>query len=188
MKKKSIMIDLDDTICSGGYLEIVNEYLKTDYSYDSVENYYFEELIPGGINDDYVDFFYSHNVYDYVKFFDDSYSVLERLSEKYDICICSSYVNDNVGIEKSGIHLQNKFNFLFEKFPFLDSHNFIFTSRKDLVNCDIKIDDKLSNLDGYGEIKLLFDARHNRSISDSELEEKGVRRVYSWKEIEEILL
>ena len=33
---KKIMIDLDDTICTGGYLEVLNEYLGTNYTYDDL--------------------------------------------------------------------------------------------------------------------------------------------------------
>lgn len=186
--KKTIMIDLDQTICDGGYLDIVNKFLKTNYKDEDIEEYYYEELIPGGINDEYIDFFYSQDVYSYVWFIKDAYEVLGKLNEKYEIFICSSYVNDNCGIERSYIHLANKFKFLFDKLPFISPHNYIFTSRKDIIKCDIKIDDKLSNLEGYGEIKLLFDSHHNRKISDDVLKEKNVRRVSSWKEIEEILL
>ena len=33
---KKLMIDLDETICQGGYLEAVNDYLKTDYQYTDI--------------------------------------------------------------------------------------------------------------------------------------------------------
>ena len=33
---KKLMIDLDETICEGGYLEAVNEYLHTDYQYTDI--------------------------------------------------------------------------------------------------------------------------------------------------------
>lgn len=186
--KKKIMIDLDQTICDGGYLDIVNEYLKTDYKSGDIDTYYYEDLIPEDKLDKYPDFFYSHDVYDYVWFLEDAYNVLERLNDKYEIFICSSYVNDNCDVYRSYIHLGNKFKFLFKKLPFLDSHNYIFTSRKDIIDCDIKIDDNLSNLEGTGNVKLLFDSYHNRNISDEELEIKNIKRVSSWKEIEDILL
>lgn len=186
--KKKIMIDLDQTICDGGYLDIVNEYLNTSYKVEDIDTYYYEDLIPRDKLDGYPDFFYQHNVYDYVWLLEDAYSVLEKLNQKYEVFICSSYVNDDCDVQKSYIHLSNKFKFLLEQLPFLNPHNYIFTSRKDVIDCDIKIDDKLSNLEGPGEIKLLFDSYHNRNISDKELEDKKVRRVYSWKEIEEILL
>ena len=77
---------------------------------------------------------------------------------------------------------------LLKNLPFLDPKNFIFTSRKDLIDCDIKIDDKVGNLKGLGKLKLLMDGYHNRKYSDLELKKRGIRRVYSWDEIEKILL
>ena len=52
----------------------------------------------------------------------------------------------------------------------------------------MQIDDRLPNLQGEVKTKLLFDAYHNRTITDEELQIQGVKRVKSWKEIEDILL
>ena len=57
-----------------------------------------------------------------------------------------------------------------------------------MIACDIKIDDKYSNLKGYGDVKLLLDAYHNRNYDEEKLKERGIRRVKDWKEIEKILL
>ena len=183
---KTIMIDLDDTIVSGGYLDIINRYLKKDYNEQDINEYYFESLLPKGITEDYIDFFYSEDVYSYTKIFENAKEVLEKLNKKYDVCICSAYVF-NEGLEKSYIHLSNKYKYLLKEFSFLKPHNFIFTSRKDLVKCDIKIDDRIDNLTGNCE-KILYTARHNKNISDEELKKLGIKRVNNWKEISEYLL
>lgn len=183
---KKIMIDLDDTIVTGGFLNIVNSYLKTNHKLDDVKEYYIESLLPDGITKDYVDYFYKHDVYDYAEVFTDAKEVIEKLSKKYEVCICSSYVWKE-GLEGSYIHLANKYKYLVKEFPFLDAKNFIFTSRKDLVACDIKIDDHPDNLKGDCE-KLLFTAYHNENLSDDELSKLGIKRVSSWKEIEKLLL
>lgn len=183
---KTLMIDLDDTIVSGGYLDIINEYLNKNHTTDDVDGYYFEDLLPDGITDDYVKYFYSKNVYHYVKIFDKAKEVIERLSKKYDICICSAYVFPN-GLEDSYIHLGNKYQYLMKEFPFLNPKNFIFTSRKDLVKCDIKIDDRIDNLKGDCE-KILFTAYHNKNVKEEELAKLGIKRIDSWEEIEKYLL
>lgn len=183
---KKIMIDLDDTIVTNGTLDIVNDYLKSNYIPDDVKDYYTETLLPNGITPDYVEHYYKNNVYDHVEIYKDAKEVLKKLNEKYDICICSSYVwND--GLEDSYIHLGNKYRYLVKEFPFLDAESFIFTSRKDLIQCDIKIDDRVDNLEGDCE-KLLFTAYHNKNITEEELCKLGIKRVNTWKEIEEILL
>lgn len=183
---KTIMIDLDDTIVFGGYLDVVNEYLNKDYKEDNITEYRFETLLPNGIDEDYVNFYYQKDIYNYTKIYEDAKETLEKLNDKYDICICSAYVMPE-GIEKSYIHLANKYKYLLKEFPFLKADNFIFTSRKDLVKCDIKLDDRIENLKGDC-VKLLYTARHNKNVSEEELNRLGIKRVNSWKEVEEILL
>lgn len=183
---KTIMVDLDDTLVSGGYLDIVNEYLNKDYKEEDITEYRFESLLPNGITEDYVNYYYEKDIYSYTKILDDAKEVLEKLNEKYDICICSAYVFPE-GIDRSYIHLANKYKYLHKEFPFLNVNNYIFTSRKDLVTCDIKIDDRIDNLKGDC-VKLLYTARHNKHVTKEELDKLGIKRVNNWKEIEEILL
>ena len=55
------------------------------------------------------------------------------------------------------------------------------------MNFDIRIDDKLDNLNG-AEIKLMFTAWHNRDMDDDYLKNNNVIRVNNWCDIEKILL
>ena len=185
---KKILIDIDDTITEGGYLDVLNEYLGTSYTYNDVEDYFVESLLPEGMLDDYLDYFYKKiNVYNYVKIKENAIEVIKKLNEKYEIFICSAYIDKRVP-DKCGVITHNKHNFLMENLPFLNPKNFIFTSRKDLVECDIKIDDKVSNLKGTGKLKLLVDGYHNQKFSEKELKMRGIKRVKNWDEIEQILL
>ena len=118
---------------------------------------------------------------------DDAIEVIEKLSKVYDVYICSAYVDRRRPLE-SGVMAASKHNWICKNLPFIDPRKIILTGSKDVIECDIKIDDKFSNLKGYGEVKLLLDAYHNRSYSDKELKERGVIRVKDWKEIEKILL
>ncbi len=65
--------------------------------------------------------------------------------------------------------------------------NYIFTSDKSIVNCDIKIDDKVNNIKG-ASTKLLFTAWHNKDLTEDELQKEKIIRVNNWKEIKKILL
>ena len=182
------MIDLDDTIVQGGYLEVLNEYMGTNYTYEDTEDYFVESLLPEDKVADYLDYFYNHvNVYDYAKVKEHSIETIQKLSEKYEIYICSAYLDKRVP-EKSGVVTNTKHMWLIKNLPFLDPKNFIFTSRKDLIDCDIKIDDKVGNLKGLGKLKLLMDGYHNRKYTDQDLKKRGIVRVHSWDEIADILL
>ena len=52
---------------------------------------------------------------------------------------------------------------------------------------DIRIDDKINNLDG-AKTKLLFSAYHNKNMLDSELSSMGIERMNSWLDIRDRLL
>ena len=85
-------------------------------------------------------------------------------------------------------HLKNKFKYLIKTFPFIEPQQYVFTTNKEIINCDIKIDDRAANLKGKAEKKLLFSAYHNKNIPDEELKKDGLIRVNNWKEVEKILL
>lgn len=184
---KKIMIDLDDTICTGGYLEVLNEYFDTSYTYDDLDDYYVESLVPDDRLEEYLDYFYTQDVYKYVNVLPHAIEVIEKLSHEYEIYICSAYVDRRRPIA-SGIMASLKHNWICENLPFIDPKKIILTGSKDVVECDIKIDDKFSNLKGYGDVKLLLNCYHNQDYDEEKLKERNVRRVKDWLEIEEILL
>lgn len=183
---KKIMVDMDDVICEGGFLALVNEFLGTNYQKEEIKTYYIQDLIPKEKHAEWATFFNTKNVYDYCEMLKDCYEVLEKLSKQYEIYITTAYIfRDNE--EYSAKNLKNKFEYLYEKLPFISPNNFIFTTNKEIIDCEIKIDDKLSNLEGKAETKLLFTAYHNKQLTDEELNKQNVIRVNSWKEIEKIL-
>ena len=62
-----------------------------------------------------------------------------------------------------------KYKYLIKNFPFLDPNNNVFLRNKSVLNIDIKIDDRIDNLNG-AKTKILFTAYHNKNISDKALE------------------
>lgn len=116
----------------------------------------------------------------------DCYDVLKKLSKHYRIYVCIDYIWKEI-VKFAGNNLKNKYNFLYEKLDFIEPKNFVFAADKSIINCDIKIDDKIDNIAG-AETKLLFTAWHNKDLSNEELEKQNVIRVNNWKEIEAILL
>lgn len=185
---RKIMIDLDDTIVEGGYLQVLNEYKGTNYTYDDTTDYFVESLLKPEEVDDYLEYFYNNvNVYDYTTVKENAIEVIKQLSEKYDVYIVTAYL-DKRKPDKSGVVVYNKHMWLINNLPFINPKNFIFTSHKDLVDCEIKIDDKVSNLKGHGKLKLLMDGYHNRKYSDEELKKLGITRVKDWNEVKKILM
>jgi len=187
--KKKIMIDMDDVICNGGFLHLINEFTNKNYTIDEFSKYYMQDIIPVEKKKDWIDFFANSNMYSHAQFIGNAYESIKKLNEVYDIFIVTAYIiKDDPSI--SGGHLKNKFNWLQENLPFISQSNYVFTDNKGIIDCDIKIDDKLSNLTGneHTKTKLLFTAYHNKRLTNEELNNKQVQRVNSWEEIEKILL
>lgn len=183
---KKIMVDMDDVICDGGFLSLVNQFLGTNYQIEEIKTYYIQDLIPKEKYPEWSKFFNTKNVYDYSVMLPDVYEVLQTLSKRYEIYITTAYIfRDNE--EYSAKNLKNKFEYLYKNLPFISPDNYIFTTNKEIINCDIKIDDKLSNLKGKAETKLLFTAYHNKELTEQELKQNGAIRVNGWKEIEKLL-
>ena len=185
---KKIMIDLDETICSPSYLKEVNKYLNTDHKYEDIKTYFVEDIIEEDKKQEFLDYFYKNiNVYDEATVLPDAIGVIERLSHFYDIYIVSAFV-DKRRIQESSIMAKYKYEWILKNMPFIDPKKIVLTGSKDIIMCDIKIDDKVSNLKGYGETKLLIDQLHNQKYSFEELEKLKIKRVYDWQQVASILL
>ncbi len=185
---KKIMIDLDETICSPSYLKEVNKYLNTNYKYEDIKTYFVEDIIEEEKKQDFLDYFYQNvNVYDEAMILPDALGVIEKLSHFYEIYIVSAFV-DKRRIKESSIMAKYKYEWILKNMPFIDPKKIVLTGSKDIIMCDIKIDDKVSNLKGYGETKLLMDQLHNQKYSFEELTNLNIKRVYDWQQVESILL
>lgn len=182
--KKRIMVDMDDVITTGGFLHLINEYLKTNYTENDFESFYMQDIVPN--KDKFFKWFKTNNMYDYCSLTPNVYEVLEKLSKNYEIFIGTSYIIRDI-IKDTAFLLPQKYEFLINNFPFINPNNIIFLGNKSVLNCDIKIDDRIDNLDG-AKTKILFTAWHNKNISKDELNNKGIKRANNWKEIENIFL
>lgn len=188
MLMKTIMIDMDDVICEGGFIYLLNKFLGTNYTEKDMKGYYMQDLIPSDRVDEWNEYICSQNLYgEGNHFIADSLETIEKLSKQYDVYIVTAFIFRDTPT-KSGQHLYNKFKCLCDKMPFLHPSHFIFCDTKSIVKCDVKIDDKLSNILENTETKLLFDAYHNREITQDELNKLGVIRVCTWREIGALLL
>ena len=187
-KMKTLLIDVDECISRSTFLDEVNAFLKTDYKMDDFTEYYIDDVLG---SDENKAIFYetikNKDMYAGSFVFEGAKEVLEKLNEKYDVYICSACVMFSM-VKESGIYFKHKYDFLIKNFPFLNPNKFIFTSAKNIFKADIQIDDKLDNMKGDVETKIMFSAYHNKNVSDEELKQNGAVRVSCWKDVEKILL
>ena len=179
------MVDVDNVITDSDFLDLINEFLGTSYKLTDLKNYYLQELIEHK-KEEFWDEVKDRNFYQNSLMFDNCFNVLEKLNKVYDVYIVTAYLwKDTIDI--SGNNLKNKYYYLKENLPFIEPEKYIFTTNKKIINFDIRIDDKLENLEG-ADIKLLYSAWHNNKYDDDYLRENNVIRVNNWKDIEKILL
>jgi len=184
MKKQSIMIDMDDVITSGGFLYLLNEYLKTNYKIDDFKDFYMQDIIPNKKN--FFEWFITKNQYDYCKLLPNAYEVIKELNKHYNVFIGTSYIFREIPNESS-IILKQKCDYLQKNLPFIKPQQYIFIYDKSVLDIDIKIDDRKDNLKNCKR-KLLFTSYHNKTISNEELAKDNIERVSGWLEIKEKLI
>lgn len=179
---KTLMIDMDDVITRGNFYEYVEEFMGTKIDMDKTTNYYIIQETVESKKEEFWKYVEDKDLYKGAPLFDDCYEVLEKLNKKYDVYIVTSYLWREV-IDISGKNLGYKYYYLKEKLPFIDPSKYIFTTNKNLLKFDIKLDDKIGNLEG-AETKILFNSWHNNHETYSD----DIIRVNNWKEIGDVLL
>lgn len=186
--KKTLMIDMDEVIVTGGMLRMVNDFLGTNYTEDDLTEYHIQNKIPQEEMNKWWNYFKNGNMYEKETLFDNfTYDTLYKLNEKYDLNIVTAYNTKNDIIQNLGFHINNKIEFLNKYLPFLDTEQIHFVNRKDLIKAEVKIDDKLENMNG-DNLKLLFTAYHNKNLTDDYLKSVNAVRVNNWQDIANILL
>lgn len=195
MKKKTILLDVDEVICFSGYLELVNEFLHTNYTIDDFEDYYIDEaIIPEDKKREYYQFIRTKNQYANRKTLPGALEGITALSKYYDIYICSDCRNP-FDLDDSGRIFKNKFDYLHHLIPenIIPAKNYIFTGAKNMCVADIQVDDLVSNLNPKIPVRILFPSYHNKKVSAEELKEKGIIRAgydyhTGWQNLCNILL
>lgn len=191
--KKRLLLDCDEVIVDSGFMKLINEYLGTNYKLEDYTEYYIDKLlIPEDKLDGFAVYIRDRNFYEDPIIMKDAVRVLEKLSKKYDIYVCSACVSP-LNVEGSGRKFKDKYEFLLKYFPFLDPYKFIFTCSKNVFKVDIQIDDRYCNMDDKECLNILFPSYHNKDIDEEELKKRNIIRAgldedNAWNVIEEMLL
>ena len=193
MKRKRILLDVDEVICFPGFLNAINEFLNTNYEIDYFNDYYIDEAVMDSKKlKEFSEYIKDRNLYEDARLLPNARKVIEELNKVYDIYICSSCINP-FDLDGSGKLFKDKYNYLRKELPFLDPKKYIFTESKNLIKADIQIDDRVSNLKNNTKIKILFPSYHNKEVNKEEIEKyKIIRAGYDWRngweEVANILL
>lgn len=192
-KKKSLLLDVEEVICFGGYLKAVNDFLHTNYFIDDFTEYYIDEAaIPKDRFEEFNQFLRTRNMFENPEMLPDAIETIIELCEYYEIFLCTDSINP-FDVDGSYKNFTDKAQMLREYLPFIDAYHYIFASNKSLFNADVQIDDRLCKMDNDVKLKILFPSYHNKNVTDEELKDMGaVRAGYDWrtgwKEVKKILI
>ena len=172
---KRIAIDMDDVLAdiTTRLIEITNERRNTNYQKDQLKD-------PVIFQEYYAEYkqvrecLYETGMFRNLPVFEDAQDVVKKLQEHYEVFIVSAATE----FPKS---LTEKLEWLEEHFPTIGWQHTVFCGHKHMIKADYLIDDHEKNLVKFEGTPLLFDAPHNYHL-------EGYQRVYSWKEIEGLLL
>lgn len=189
LDKKTIMIDMDEVIVVGKFSDYLVEFLG-NVNFDNLHTQNRQDLIKGR-EEEFRKIYKYKNLYkdengNYIAPLSDCVDVIEKLNERYDVYIVTSYIWKEDVID-AATNLKNKFEYLQYWFPFIDTNKFIFMTDKTKIHYDIGIDDRISNLESCNR-KLLFTEFRNKNVTKKELENIGIKRVNNWLDVEKEIL
>lgn len=189
MKKKTIMIDMDEVIVRGKFSDFLNEFLG-GVDFEKLNSYYRQDLIKGK-EDEFKKIYQYRNLYKndngtFLEPLPNCVEIIKKLNDLFDIYIVTSYVWKENVIDAS-YNLKFKHEYLKYFFPFINENNFIYISDKSKIVFDIGIDDRPKNLVSCNK-KILFTEFRNEKIPKEDLEKDNIIRANNWLEIENILI
>lgn len=192
--KKTIIIDVDSTLANS--TETIFDIYKEERNITNKEyhrNYLWN--FKGLIEEDYVDraveLFGEEKFFKRLQLYPDAYRVVEKLSRKYCVKICSVHKTETA---------YRKIAWLRKQLPFIPEEDIIIIPYeqgfdKSKVQGDIIIDDKFSCINGSRRLKILFGNYGYNQYENLTKEEKmiysisnNILRAENWKVVESMLL
>ena len=182
-KKKSLLLDVEEVIFFGGFLQAVYDFLHTNYVIDDFKDYYIDAVaIPENRFEEFNKFVRGRNMFENPQMLPYAIETIEILCEYYEVFLCTDSINP-FDIDGSSRNFIDKFKALQRILPFIDPTHYIFTSNKSLFNADVQVDDRLAKMDNDVKLKILFSSYHNMEIPEEEIKRAGaIRAGKSWRD------
>lgn len=171
----TICIDMDDTIENllEAWINWLNKEHNLHASLEDVKGWNMSELYPSLDSDSIFKPLFKEEFWstvtpkaDAIKYI---YDLIEAGQDVY-ICTSSHYAT-----------IRYKFEAIIAKFfPTVDWKKLIIAENKQMIKCDLMIDDGPHNLIDGDYIRILFDAPHNRDFDETS---HNMKRVHTWEQI-----
>ena len=175
-----IGIDCDNIICNTTESVLAQHYADTGekLTLDDIKTYYTENYVSDDYKDDFHLIFYKKEMWKRVKVIPHCVEVIKRLHDRgEEIYFVTSTEPQNI---------TKKARFLQRTFPFLDIRKCLITTHcKQMIKCDLLIDDYEMNLINGSYLGILMDYPWNRNFDDAS--DDNIYRVNNWLEVEPMI-
>ena len=175
-----IGIDVDNTIVNTTSCVIAQHYADTGekLTLDDIKTYYIENYVSDDYKDDFHLIFLKKQMWKRVKVIPHCVEVIKRLHDRGNsIYFVTSTEPQNVA---------KKARFLQRTFPFLDIRKRLITTHcKQMIKCDVLIDDYEENLKNGSYFGILMNYPWNRNFDDAS--DDKIYRVFDWTQVEAML-
>ena len=194
MKKRVLIFDVDDVILPDRWLPWLQLWFEKigrpwpwakDYR-PSIEHGKDKLFRTQEEQKAFCDFFHQYDSYAMMKPFEGAVDSLRRFHET-DTVFLATAVNPPIPHPNWRREYIDKGMWIEKNLGFLPNKNIIFSSQKQQLHGHAMTDDVLENLAGNFEQKILFSGLKNRGLTQAQLDEAGVVRADTWKDITEIL-
>lgn len=176
MRDFVICIDIDCTLNNlvHEWIDQLNKIYGLSVTYDNIVEWSICEAYPSLKEEDVYAPIYDTDMLSKLKPLPDSQKYVKQLIEDGNKVYISTATSHDV--------INEKIKWLDKYFPFINKDNVIVIKNKQMLLCDVMIDDYVDNL-VYGCYKgILIDCPWNHNFNISEY---GIRRAYDWKEVYE---
>ena len=177
-----IALDVDNTIVNTTSCVLIQHCIDTGekLTLDDIKTYYIENYVSDDYKDDFHLIFYKKEMWKRVKVIPHCVEVIKRLHDRGDsIYFVTSTEPQNI---------TKKARFLQRTFPFLDIRKRLITTyNKQMIKCDILVDDCIDNVLNADYVSILLDYPWNSTAIFDEAEYDNIYRVFDWLQVEPMI-
>ena len=177
-----IALDCDNVICNTAESVLQQHYADTGekLTLDDITSYYIENYVSDDYKDDFHLIFLKKEMWKRVKVLPHCVEVVKRLHDGgEEIYFVTSTEPQNVA---------KKARFLQRTFPFLDIRKRLITTHcKQMIKCDLIIDDCVDNVVNADYVSILMDYPWNSTAIFDESAYDNIYRVFDWTQVEPMI-
>ena len=174
-----IGIDVDNVVCNTTFSTLTQHYADTGekLTLEDIKSYYIENYVSDDYKDDFHLIFFKKEMWKRVQVLPHCIDVVKRLYDKgNEIWFVTSTEPQNVA---------KKARFLQRTFPFLDIRKRLITTHcKQMIRCDILVDDCIDNVLNADYTSILMDYPWNSTAIFDDAAYDNIYRVFDWTQVE----